>query len=465
MTDPRALTFIADACAGQLSGGAGETVVRAVSTDSRSAQAGDLFFALRGERFDAHDFLPDVVRKGVAAVVVNRGRAATVPPGVPFIAVDDTRRALGLLAARHREDFNLPIVAVGGSNGKTTTKDLIASVLRQKWPTLASEASFNNDVGVPVTLLRLERSHQAAVLEVGTNHPGELEPLVQMIRPRIGVITNIAREHLEYFGNLDGVAAEEGKLAELLPADGTLVLNADSDWADSLACRTTAKVVRTGFSRSNAWQADHVQLDDRGVAFRAGAPRAELSGDYRINLLGRHQVSNALLALAVGAELGLGRAELQRGLAECKPGKMRMQLWEAHGVRVLDDAYNANADSVTAALHALVELPCAGRRIAVLGDMAELGAQSVAAHEEVGRKAASLGVGQLMAVGKMAPVMARAAREAGLLRVFEFVDVEAAATAVKRFFKPGDLVLLKASRATRLERVAEVLRVANGKQA
>ena len=191
----------------------------------------------------------------------------------------------------------------------------------------------------------------------------------------------------------------------------------------------------------------------RGVRFQVDGPEAEFSGEYRIQLLGRHQVVNALFAIAVGMELGLGRAEVARGLAECRPPKMRLELWEFGGVRVLDDAYNANADSMVAALQTLRELPCKGRRVAVLGDMAELGAHSEAAHEEVGRRAAELGVGQLFAVGKMAPVMARAARDAGLNRVFEFADVETAAAAVKSFVKTGDVVLLKASRATRLERI------------
>jgi UDP-N-acetylmuramoyl-tripeptide--D-alanyl-D-alanine ligase len=284
-----------------------------------------------------------------------------------------------------------------------------------------------------------------------------------MSRPQIGVITNIGREHLEFFGDLAGVVQEEGWLAELLPADSTLVVNGDAEWADVLARRTRAKVVRTGLTQANDWRARDIRVDGQGVTFNLEAPRPELCREYRIHLLGRHQVANALLALAVGEELGLGRAELQRGLAECKPAKMRMHLWEAHGVQVLDDAYNANADSVAAALQALVEIPCSGRRIAVLGDMAELGIHSVPAHEEIGRRAAELGVGQLISVGKMAGVMANAARQAGLTRVFEFGDVESAAEAVKRFFKPGDLVLLKASRATQLERVGDVLRGTNGK--
>jgi UDP-N-acetylmuramoyl-tripeptide--D-alanyl-D-alanine ligase len=237
-----------------------------------------------------------------------------------------------------------------------------------------------------------------------------------------------------------------------------LYLNGDSEWSDKIAARTKAQVVRVGFGEKNDWCAKKVRLDKNGVTFQVTAPKEEFSGEYRVNLLGKHQAVNSLLAIAVGAELGLTRAEIQRGLAECQPAKMRLNFWEANGVRVLDDSYNANADSTIAALETLCGLPLQGRRVAVLGDMAELGAHSAAAHAEVGKRAAELEVGQLFAVGKMAAVTAQAAREAGLMRVFEFAEVEAAMNVVRSFLKPGDVVLLKASRAARLERIAEMLK-------
>ena len=456
--EARSLKFIATACAGELLSGSPETRALRVCTDSRRVQAGDLFLALPGGRFDGHDFVRQAAEKGAVAVVVERQRVPAGWTGCALIAVANVRAALGQLAAAYREEFTLPLVVVGGSNGKTTTKELIASVLRQKLATLWSEASFNNDIGVPLTLLRLEKSHQAAVLEAGTNHPGELAPLLKMIRPNYGVITCVGREHLEFFGDLAGVAREEGWVAELLPAAGKLFVNGYDAVAGSLTERTRAGVVRVGFAAGNDWRAHGLRLDKQSVRFRVDGPGADFAGEYRINVLGRHQVVNALFAIAVGKELGLSRAEVAQGLAECRPPKMRLELWEAGGGRVLDDAYNANADSVGAALQTLQELPCKGRRVAVLGDMAELGAHSEAAHAEVGRRAAELGVAQLFAVGKMAPVMARAARDAGLNRVFEFTDVETAAAAVKSFVKSGDLVLLKASRATRLERIGDALR-------
>jgi UDP-N-acetylmuramoyl-tripeptide--D-alanyl-D-alanine ligase len=452
------LKFVADACAGEIRHGSAEIRLQDVCTDSRRAKPGDVFFAIKGERFDGHDFLHEVAAKGVAAVVVERKKIPATLPECAVLVADDARAAFGKLAAEYRKSFTLPVVAVGGSNGKTTTKELLASVLSQKLKTLWSEASFNNDIGVPATLLRLEKSHQAAVLEAGTNHPGELAPLVAMIRPKFGVITNIGREHLEFFGDVAGVAQEEGRLAELLPVDGKLFVNGDNEWTEKIAARTKAQVVRVGLGKKPDWRAKKIRLDKNGATFQVDAPVAEFNGEYRINLLGRHQVTNALFALAVGAELGLVGVEIQRGLAGCQPPKMRLQFWEANGVRVLDDAYNANADSTIAALETLCDLPLQGRRVAVLGDMGELGTHSEAAHAEVGRRAAELGIGQLFTIGKMSVMTARAARDAGLARVIEFVDVESAMRAIKNFMKPGDVVLLKASRAARLERIADTLK-------
>ncbi len=456
--ETRSLKFVADACGGEIRRGAAGTIAKNVCTDSRKALAGDLFFAIKGEHFDGHDYLNEVAAKGIAAVVIARNKIPSKPPDCAVLAVAEVRAALGNFAAAYRKDFVLPVVCVGGSNGKTTVKELIASVLKQKLATLWSEASFNNEIGVPLSLLRLEKTHQAAVLEAGTNYPGELAPLVKIIRPKFGVITNIGREHLEFFGDIAGVTQEEGRLAELLPADGKLFLNGDNEWTENIAGRTEASVVRVGLGEKNAWRAEKIRLDKSGVTFRVEAPKKDFCAEYRVNLLGRHQVTNALFAIEVGEELGLGCAEIQCGLAECLPPKMRLQFWEAGGVRVLDDAYNANADSTIAALETLCDLPLQGRRVAVLGDMNELGAHSAAAHAEVGRRAAELGIGQLFAVGKMATVTAKAARDAGLNRVIEFADVETAMKAVKQFLKTGDVVLLKASRASRLERIAETLK-------
>jgi UDP-N-acetylmuramoyl-tripeptide--D-alanyl-D-alanine ligase len=458
--DPRPLSYIAQAVSGELLHGSPGALVSRLCTDSRAARPGDLFFALSGERHDAHRFLAEAARGGAAAVVAERDKLPAGFSSCAVILVRNTRRALGQLGARYRRDFDLPVIAVGGSNGKTTTKELIASVLRQQKNTLCCEASFNNEIGVPLTLLRLERSHQAAVLEAGSNHPGELAPLVQMIAPFHGVVTNIAREHLEFFGDLAGVAREEGMMAEGLSAGGTLFLNGDDGWAESLARRSAARVVRAGLSEGNDYRAVDIRSDDTGSVFEVRCRREQFNGQYRIRLLGRHQAANALFALAVGAELELDRAQIQRGLADCAPPKMRLQLSLAGGVRLLDDTYNANADSMLAALETLRALPCAGRRVAVLGDMAELGASSGPAHAEAGRRAAELGLDQLFAVGTRAAQMAASARSAGLRNAVDFLDAEEAARAVNGFVRPGDVVLVKASRAMRLERITGTLRQA-----
>ena len=429
-----------------------------VCTDSREAAADGLFFALTGDKFDGHNFLDDVAAKAVAAIVARRGKLPAGFSKCPVILVDDTRKALGRLAARYRRDYAIPVIAVGGSNGKTSTKDLLGAALSPAGPVLSSEASFNNEIGVPKTLLRLEKTHRVAVVEAGTNHPGELEPLLDMISPKMGIITNIGHEHLEFFGDLDGVAKEEGALAETLPKDWTLFLNGDDPWADALAKRTAARVVRAGLGSANDWRASGIQLQDSGVRFRVSGPGGAHDGEYAIRLLGRHQVTNALLAIAAAAELGAGAESIRRGLAECAPAKMRLQLRVFKGVRVLEDCYNANADSMTAALRALAEMPANGRRIAVLGGMGELGAQSAPAHAGAGALAAQLGVDCLITVGSEAGGIAAAAREHGLVNIVETPDAQAAARLVAARARPGDSILIKASRSMKLERVLEILK-------
>jgi UDP-N-acetylmuramoyl-tripeptide--D-alanyl-D-alanine ligase len=461
LMEPRTLQYMAMASEGRQLNGCTETLVRRVCTDSRQVRRDDLFVALRGDRFDGHAFVAEVAEKGVAGAVVER---ASLPPALPpcgIIAVENTRLALGRMAERYRQDFVLPVIAVGGSNGKTTTKELIFSVLRQRFRALASRASFNNDIGVPTTLLELTGEHQVAVLEFGTNHPGELAPLLSLAQPRFGVIPSIGREHLEFFGDLAGVIQEEGYLAEALPADGRLFLNGDTAGASEIIRRCSAPVVRVGFAEGNQWRAGHVRTDESGVSFDVDCAVPGFSREFRIALLGRHQIINALLAAAVGAELGLDAEEVQRGLAECAPAKMRLQRWTLNHVQVLDDSYNANADSMRAALDTLREFPCRGRRVAVLGDMAELGPAAIAAHMEIGRYAAEKGIQHLVVVGQMAAVIGRAAREGGLSSVEDFQDVESAAAALREYLRPDDVVLLKASRAMAMERIGDLLRKAS----
>ncbi|HAV65280.1 MAG TPA: hypothetical protein DCY13_23270 [Verrucomicrobiales bacterium] len=458
LMEPRTLNYLADACGGELRAGAPDTPVRRVCIDSRQVQPGDLFFAIRGERFDGHDYVPDVLRRDVAGVVVHLdGSLAAAGGGRGIIRVADTRSALGRLGARYRQEFRLPVIAVAGSNGKTSTKELLASVLRQKFSVLWSEASFNNDIGVPLTLLRLEARHRAAVLELGTNHPGELEPLIRLADPQIGVITSIGREHLEFFRNLEGVIAEEGKLAELLPASGTLFINGDCAGAEAIVRRTTATPVTAGLGDGNHWRAQNVRFAGGGYRFEIAAPTSEFSGTYELNLLGRAQVVNALLTAAVAASLGLNREQIAAGLAECRPAKMRMELSAINGVQLINDAYNANADSTRMAFETLAELPVLGRRIAVLGDMAELGDQTATAHAEMGRLAAQLGLHALFAVGRHADVTTDAAKADGMSTARAFTSHEVLAAELGELLREGDALLLKASRAARLEQLIPLL--------
>ncbi len=456
--ETRTIQQLADACGGVLHAGSPTLAVSRLATDTRGLAAGDAFLALRGERFDGHDFLKDAVAAGAVVLIVERARLEKVPAGGAVIVVENTRLALGRIAAWYRNGFALPVVAVGGSNGKTSTKEMIAALLRSRLEVLASEASFNNDIGVPLTLLGLLAAHRAAVVEVGTNHPGELAPLVRMVRPTLGVITSLGREHLEFFGSLEGVIEEEGWLAELLPADATLIVNADTPGIERVVARTQARVIRVGTTEQADWRMTSSGLNGRGMHFEVTAPVAEFSGGYTLPAYGRHQTVNATLALAVAAELGLSRADCERGLASFSPPKRRLQLLDLDGVAVLDDCYNANADSMGAALEVLRLLPCRGRRVAVLGDMAELGPSRLAAHAEVGSRAAAVAE-ELFAVGAMASVMAHAARAAGLRGVHEFTEIGAAADALASSLKPGDLVLVKASRSARFERVVEHVRL------
>ncbi len=451
------IRFFAAAARGELLDASPDLPVHRVCTDSRDAAAGDLFVAIPGCQFDGHDYVRDALGRGAVAALVARSHAHRFA-GVARITVDHPRAALGRIAAQYRSRFDLPVVAVGGSNGKTTTKDLIASILEGCFETLRSAASYNNDVGVPLTLLALESRHLAAVVEVGTNHPGELAPLLRMTRPRIGVLTQLGEEHMEYFGSMAGVVEEEGWIADVLPPDGVLVAPGDSPWLDRVLARTRARVVRVGAGSGNDWSWSDIRADLEGTTFRMRAPRADHEGAYRVNLLGAHQVSNAVMAAAVAAEFGLGPDEIARGMSRCRPPRWRMNRWQWEGVEVIEDCYNANLDSTLAALETLRAIPCAGRRVVLLGGMAELGAHTARAHTEIGRRAAELGIDRIVAVGDAAALSAEAAADAGDVHAVVVDTLEIAAETLRSFLRPGDCLLIKGSRAARLERMGALLR-------
>ena len=450
--EPRTLGFIAEACEGELRNGDAALIANGVSTDTRTIKKGDLFVALSGENFDGHKFISGAAEAGAVACIVEK----QVTTSLPLIIVKNTRIALKMLAARYKKDFAAKLVAVVGSNGKTTTKDLLGCLLASKLETLASRASFNNDIGIPMTLLRLQKSHEVAVLEAGTNHPGELEPLLELIEPQYGVLTSIGREHLEFFKNLEGVAQEEGVIAEKIAKGGKLFLNADTPYSENIAARAKCSVVTIGREQASQWQITESISTESGLVFWLKSPREGFSGEYRISLFGKHQAYNAALAIAVAVELGLSRDQIEQGLGDCKPSKLRLQRKEIGGVTFLDDSYNANADSMAAALEVLQGFKTTGRKIAVLGDMAELGQASKEAHYELGKKAAFSELDRLFLVGSKVEETAWAAQEHGFDSFRIFQSVEEAAQTLNDFIRPGDLVLIKASRSMRFERIAQI---------
>jgi UDP-N-acetylmuramoyl-tripeptide--D-alanyl-D-alanine ligase len=458
--EARSLHFLALACGAQLINCRRDAEFVSVSSDSRRMASGVLFWALKGDQFDGHDFVAQAIEAGALAAVVAESKVASLPKHLPLVSVNDTKLALGKFATRYRQDFSPVTIGVAGSNGKTSVKDLIFTVLNDKLDAIASEASFNNDIGVPQTLLRLESKHRAAVLELGTNHPGELAPLIGMVQPKIGVITSIGREHLEFFNDLAGVAKEEGTLAEMLPKNGVLVINGDSPEMKSIINRAKCRVVRVGVREHNDWRVEPLGTSEEGTRFRLLAPDANWSGEWSVGLLGRHHAINAALAIVVGKELEVGRAEIQRGLSNCRPAKMRMQFERFNGMTILNDAYNANADSMSAALRTLAEFPAKGRRIAILGDMAELGETAAAAHREIGSLAGELKIDHVIAIGRHSILTADCARAAGAGNASAFLEFNMAVAAILHLAQPDDVILVKASRSSKLERVVDALRKA-----
>ena len=437
--------------------GDGATSVLRVHSDTRSLRAGDMFVALRGERFDAHDFLAQAQAAGAVAALAERGLAAA---GLPGLEVTDTRAALGTLAAGWRHGIELPLIAVTGSNGKTTVTQMIAAILRA-WlgdGAFSTEGNFNNDIGVPLTLLRLRADqHRAAVVELGMNHPGEIAQLAAMAAPTVALVNNAQREHQEFMASVEAVARENGSVIESLPADGVAIFPADEDF--SPLWRTLAGTRRTltfalgadaaaDVTADATWAGDHW-----AVALHTPAGDATLS----LHIAGRHNVKNALAATASALAAGCPLAAVARGLEAFTAVKGRSQASRiergGQRVTVVDDSYNANPDSVRAAIDVLAGLPAP--RWLVLGDMGEVGDQGAAFHHEVGACARSAGIESLWTAG---PLCAHAASAYGSA-ARHFDTVEALLAALHEAPEAAS-VLVKGSRFMRMERVAAVLKSA-----
>ena len=432
--------------------------VTGVSVDSRALGVGEAFFAIRGNRLDGHAFLAEAASRGAACLVVH-ALHDDVPANVPLVLVEDTTRALGMLAAYHRARFSIPVVAVTGSNGKTTTKELIASVLGMRWQVLKPSGSFNNQWGLPLTLLRLTAEHQAIVLEIGSQHPGEIAALAGLARPTVAVVTTVAHAHTEFLGSLDGVRAEKAALVRAVGADGRVVLNADDPRVAGMARDSRAPVITYGRSPGADVRATGDIVEDaRTLAFtlESGGERTPVT----LALVGRHNVTNALAAAGVGVALGWPLDEIARGLAEARPVAGRCIWRDAGGVRILDDTYNANPVSVRSALETVAARRAAGpsgRLVVVLGDMLELGAIAEEAHQDTGRAVASAGVDEFVGVGRLSRLTVDAARAAGLGEAHHATTFEDTVAHLLKRLAPGNVVLIKGSQGMRMERVVDAL--------
>jgi len=453
---PLTLAQIAEITGGQLSGEPAAVVTGEVVIDSRRAGPGGLFAAVAGERADGHDFASAAVAAGAVAVL------ATRPVPVPSVLVGDVPAALAALA-RFVAD-SLPAAAIAGltgSSGKTTTKDLAAQLIERLGPTIAPAGSFNNEFGLPLTVLRADAATRYLVLELSARGPGHIAYLCRIAPPRYGVVLNVGHAHAGEFGGLDQVAEAKGELVEALPADGVAILNADDPRVLAMAARTAARVVTVGVDdRAALIRATDVRLDDLGrPSFTLLTPEGPAAITLRLH--GAHIVPDAVAAAALARELGLGLADIADGLcAAVARSRWRMEVHRRRdGVTVINDAYNANPESVAAALRALRHLAQDGRGFAVLGHMAELGGTSRASHEDVGELAAQADLAGVIAVGdEAAPILAGARRVRSWTgEALAVPDGAAALDALSNQLKPGDVVLVKASRAAHLEGVAEAL--------
>jgi UDP-N-acetylmuramoyl-tripeptide--D-alanyl-D-alanine ligase len=450
--EPLTLAQIAAFADGKLASGERDTTVTRISTDSRTLQAGDLFVPLRGDNFDGHKFVEQAAERGAAGAMVEKNWKGTTPKTFALIRVADTLVGYQTLAANYRASLPLKVIAITGSNGKTSTKDFVAATLARKFRVTKTEGNFNNHVGLPQTMLAANAEDQIAVWEIGMNHPGEVAALAKLAAPDVAIVTNVGVAHIEFMGSREAIAEEKGALAEAIGENGSVILNADDPFSESIAKRTRAKIILAGIENGSV-RAGEVSQSATGSEFTIleGAHRCRA----QLPVPGVHMVQNAMLAVAAGRAFGLSLEECALGLASTPLTKARLQIKEINGIQFIDDSYNANPDSMKAALRTLIELDADGRRIAVLGEMGELGAESESGHREVGEAAAALNVDELIAVGETGAAIARAAQKAGLEKSVAVDSAEEAAELLAESALPGDLILIKGSRAARMERVLE----------
>jgi UDP-N-acetylmuramoyl-tripeptide--D-alanyl-D-alanine ligase len=452
---PKIAEFVA--ASGGFPRGLREQVAQAYSIDSRTIGPGQLFFAVKGERLDGHDYVTSALEKGAVAAVVRKDQLHRYASHAQLLAVEDTLVALQTLATGVRKLWGKPLVGVTGSAGKTTTKEAIAHVLAARFRVLKSEGNFNNHFGLPLMLLKLELEHDVAVIEMGMSHAGEIRALAKIAQPEIGVVTNVAPVHLEFFDSIAGIARAKYELIESLPASGTAVLNADDEYVSQFGREFRGKVVLYGTQRAAGVRAENIQPKGAG-----GSEFDVVIGNSRTHvqlpLVGSHNVLNALAAVAVGIERGLKLAEAADALATLAPPDKRGQVVQLGNITVINDCYNSNPKALDAMVDALAAMP-ARRRIVVAGEMLELGTAGEDLHRQSGRHMAEKKVDALLGVRGLAQAMVESAAGAGVRA--EFVDTpEAAGEWLARETRDGDVVLLKASRGVKLEKALETWKAA-----
>ncbi len=380
-----------------------------------------------------------------------------LPHGIPALMVDDTLTALHTLAASNRERSGVIVVGVTGSTGKTTTKDMLAAVLGARLRTLKTTGNFNNEIGLPLTLLEIDEQYDVAVVEIAMRGPGEIDALCRLAGPTGAVITNIGETHLELLGNVSNIASAKGEILDHIPPGGFALLHAESPFVQREAMRCRGKAVFFGLDRPAAIRAENIRPENGGSRFDAVMENERYS--FLLPVPGRHNVTNALAAIGAGREMGLTMEEIARGLSTVSLTGMRLEVIEAAGMKIINDAYNASPVSTKAALQVLKDLAGAGCTVAVLGNMLELGSRSVEGHREVGEAVAGLGLDYLVTVGDLAVLIYEGALEAGLQRgrAFQCADNAEAIEALKGFLQEGDVVLVKGSRGMKMEQIVQGL--------
>ncbi|MCK4428180.1 MAG: UDP-N-acetylmuramoyl-tripeptide--D-alanyl-D-alanine ligase [candidate division Zixibacteria bacterium] len=445
---------------------ASQTRARGVSIDSRTLKNGNLFVAIPGERFDGHQFVWEATNKGASLVIISKEKMNQVKEKelgeIPVVLVEDTKKALRDIAFWHRNKFEIPAVAITGTNGKTTTKDMIAEVLSSKFRVLKSIKSYNNLIGVPLTLFELEKDTQVLVLELGMSNPKEIGILTRTAIPNIGVITNIGPAHLESMQSLEKIAQAKFELLDNMPSPHTSVLNADDEFLAERIKNSREKTISFAIKNEADFKASELTISDEGyIGFKVNDKL-----NINLKLIGEHNVYNALAAFAVGTLLGVEEEKIKRCLEKYKPSELRMELVRFASIKVINDSYNANPVSMANALKTLRQMKNEGRKIAVLGDMLELGEKTLDYHFELGRSVAESGIDLLLTVGKHSPTIGQGAQEYGMSpeEIFAFDNNQKVSSYLLENLKVGDLVLIKGSRKMKLEEVVLSLKSLYGRQ-